>query len=146
MASASAACFSRISAAIGLGTAARVGECLLVGGTGRFQLFLKPVGRGEIVGDALAVPYGEDRADTRQRDPRHQRIQKQKRRHQPQQLRWKVLRLERRKRVVFRRRLGLGGQLWPSDVEVRTAAAAQSAAEKDAERFGDGKSENQIAD
>ncbi len=139
-ASASFACFSRVALAIALGAAARVGERLLVSRVRRVRLLLEAFRRREIVADALAA-LGHDRADTRQRDLRHQHVKQHKADRQPDELRREILRLERRECTVSRRGARYGRSVRPfalalpkvcrrGELRARTAATARSEARR----------------
>ena len=55
---------------------------------------------------------GDDRADARQRHPRHQHVEQDEGQRQPKELRREMLRLERRKGAVSAfGRSGMGGRL-----------------------------------
>ena len=73
----------------GGGLGARVGQRLLVGGERLFGLALEALGRVEIALHAV-TPLLDHLADARQRDPRHDEVERAEGDRQPEQLRGEV--------------------------------------------------------
>src|SRR5262245_49199940 len=82
-----------------LGPVAGIGQRFLVGDRSRVRLRLQPPRFGEITRDALLAVL-DDRADARQRNARHQEVERSKRKREPKKLGGKVLRLERRETLL----------------------------------------------
>jgi len=102
-----------------------------------------PIG---MIGNAPAS-LGEDRADARQRHPRHQHVEQDEGQRQPKELRREMLRLERRKGAVSAfGRSAMGGRLGHDGASEPEQKQESDQQRENAERLGDGEAENQIAE
>ena len=110
-ASAAAAAFAARLVGERLRPRARFRQRLLVRCNRGIRCVLEALRLGKIVFDMLAARL-EDRADARQRDPRHQEIERNEDERQPQQLRGEGLGIERRKPAAVLARRNLDGSDW----------------------------------
>src|SRR5262249_19564853 len=122
----------------GLGAASGVGKRLFVSRLRGVRPLLQLLRRREIVADDFAARC-HDAADAWQRNARHQYVKKNEADRQPDELRRKMLRLERRELGMSRGRFGMGGRFghnlcfwnWavrlPRGLTARTATTARSA-------------------